>query len=53
MKHQPDKYMQFRDIVDDIAPEMSNIFALGFVWVGTGENSLDVNNLDPNRLVQQ
>ena len=53
MKHQPEKYMQFRDIVDDIAPEISNIFELGFVWVGTGENSLDVNNLDPNRLVQQ
>lgn len=53
MKHQPEKYMQFRDVVDNVAPDMSNVFELGFVWVGSGQNSLDVDNLDPNRLVQQ
>ena len=53
MKYQPEKYMQFRDIVDDIAPEMSNIFELSFVWLGSRQNSIGIDNLDPNRSVQQ
>lgn len=29
----PEKYMQYRIMVDDLAPEMANTFELGYVWI--------------------
>lgn len=46
MAANPEEYMAYRDIVDDVAPEMANTFELGYVWldpklVGPGAPLLD------------
>lgn len=33
MSADPEEYMAYRDIVDDVAPEMANTFELGYVWL--------------------
>ena len=33
MKVAPDWYMEYREIVDQYAPEMQNTFELGYVWL--------------------
>ena len=33
MKVAPEWYMEYREIVDQYAPEMQNIFELGYVWL--------------------
>ena len=32
MAANPEEYMAYRAIVDDVAPEMANTFELGYVW---------------------
>jgi len=46
MAANPEEYMAYRAIVDDVAPEMANTFELGYVWltprlVGPGAPLLD------------
>ena len=33
MNANPEEYMSYRRIVDDVAPEMANTFELGYVWL--------------------
>jgi hypothetical protein len=35
MKSNPDLYMEYREIVDELAPDLSNVFELGLVWIGS------------------
>lgn len=35
MRSNPDLYMEYRSIVDEHAPDLSNAFELGLVWIGS------------------
>ncbi len=35
MRSNPDLYMEYRSIVDELAPDLSNTFELGLVWIGS------------------
>lgn len=56
MNVNPDHYMAYRAIVDDVAPEMANTFELGYVWLYPEYRDLvgvEVPTTDPNRFLSE